>query len=53
MTQDELEINPLYCKYCKKLFSNENTHFNHMYGKKHKKAEKEYEKLNSKNNVVI
>lgn len=42
-------MNPLYCKYCQKLFSNENTHFNHLDGKKHKRAEKQYQKFEDKN----
>jgi len=38
---DEDKANPLYCKACKKLFSNHSSFTNHLAGRKHKKAIKD------------
>ena len=37
---EEVLNNPLYCKTCRKLFSNDHTFVHHLSGKKHKNLEK-------------
>lgn len=38
-TVEQIIANPLYCKFCKKLFKNDNNFIDHKGGKKHKKNE--------------
>lgn len=49
----DVKNNPLYCRACEKLFSNEHTFVNHFPGKKHKAAEKNLAKTLDKPTMEV